>query len=162
MAHGNIYQPRRIDAALGNYFRPGNLAALRELALLWVADRVDEALAGVPGDATASTSHGRRASGSSSRSPGRPTATGSIRRAARMAAADAAATSSAVHVGRRTASRPTPRELLDRQRRLVEELGGVFREVVGEDVAQRCSIAPAPERHPDRARCQPPVALAAS
>ena len=28
---------------------PGNLAALRELALLWVADRVDDALAGVPG-----------------------------------------------------------------------------------------------------------------
>src|SRR6185312_8454309 len=28
-----------------NYFRPGNLSALRELALLWLADRVDEALA---------------------------------------------------------------------------------------------------------------------
>ena len=45
MAHGNIYPPERIDAALGNYFRPGNLGALRELALLWLADRVDEALA---------------------------------------------------------------------------------------------------------------------
>src|SRR3954447_12755584 len=44
MAHGNIYQAERIDAALGNYFRPGNLAALRELALLWLADRVDESL----------------------------------------------------------------------------------------------------------------------
>ena len=44
MAHGNIYKAERIDAALANYFRPGNLAALRELALLWVADRVDEAL----------------------------------------------------------------------------------------------------------------------
>ena len=43
-AHGNIYPAERIDAALGNYFRPGNLGALRELALLWVADRVDEAL----------------------------------------------------------------------------------------------------------------------
>ena len=45
MAHGNIYPPERVDAALGNYFRPGNLAALRELALLWVADRVEEGLA---------------------------------------------------------------------------------------------------------------------
>ena len=45
MAHGNIYPPERIDVALGNYFRPGNLGALRELALLWLADRVDEALA---------------------------------------------------------------------------------------------------------------------
>ena len=32
MAHGNIYPAERIDAALGNYFRPGNLGALRELA----------------------------------------------------------------------------------------------------------------------------------
>src|SRR5437667_2107544 len=30
MAHGNIYAPEKIDAALANYFRPGNLAALRE------------------------------------------------------------------------------------------------------------------------------------
>ena len=44
MAHGNIYGPDRVDAALANYFRPGNLAALRELALLWVADKVDESL----------------------------------------------------------------------------------------------------------------------
>src|SRR3954467_13604257 len=45
MAHGNIYPPERVDAALANYFRPGNLGALRELALLWVADRVEEGLA---------------------------------------------------------------------------------------------------------------------
>ena len=44
MAHGNIYPAERIDAALGNYFRPGNLGALRELALLWVAGRVEETL----------------------------------------------------------------------------------------------------------------------
>ncbi len=45
MAAGKIYPPERIDAALANYFRPGNLGALRELALSWTADRVDEALA---------------------------------------------------------------------------------------------------------------------
>jgi two-component system sensor histidine kinase KdpD len=44
LAHGNVYPADRIDAALGNYFRPGNLTALRELALLWVADQVDVAL----------------------------------------------------------------------------------------------------------------------
>src|SRR5205085_6287447 len=44
MAHGNIYRPEKVDAALANYFRPGNLAALRELALLWVADKVDDSL----------------------------------------------------------------------------------------------------------------------
>src|ERR1700744_3168411 len=45
MAHGNIYPAEKIDAALNNYFRPGNLTALRELALLWLADQVDIALA---------------------------------------------------------------------------------------------------------------------
>ena len=44
MAHGHIYPADRIDTALGNYFREGNLTALRELALLWVADRVEEGL----------------------------------------------------------------------------------------------------------------------
>ena len=41
MAHGNIYPPEKIDAALTNYFRAGNLSALLELALLWLADKVD-------------------------------------------------------------------------------------------------------------------------
>ena len=45
LSHGNVYAPARIDAALSNYFRPGNLTALRELALLWLADQVDTALA---------------------------------------------------------------------------------------------------------------------
>ncbi len=45
LAHGHVYSADKVDAALANYFRPGNLSALRELALLWVADRVDEALA---------------------------------------------------------------------------------------------------------------------
>ncbi|HEY9521840.1 MAG TPA: histidine kinase, partial [Thermopolyspora sp.] len=44
MAHGNVYPPEKVDAALSNYFREGNLTALRELALLWVADKVDEQL----------------------------------------------------------------------------------------------------------------------
>ena len=44
MAHGNIYAADKIDASLSNYFRPGNLTALRELALLWLADRVEDSL----------------------------------------------------------------------------------------------------------------------
>ena len=45
LSHGNVYTPERIDAALSNYFRRGNLTALREIALLWLADQVDTALA---------------------------------------------------------------------------------------------------------------------
>ena len=44
MAHGNVYAAEKVDAALSNYFRVGNLTALRELALLWLADQVDEGL----------------------------------------------------------------------------------------------------------------------
>ena len=45
LSHGNVYAPDKVDAALSNYFRRGNLTALRELALLWLADQVDAALA---------------------------------------------------------------------------------------------------------------------
>ena len=41
LSHGHVYAADKVDAALANYFRPGNLAALRELALLWMADKVD-------------------------------------------------------------------------------------------------------------------------
>ncbi len=44
LAHGNVFPASRIDSALADYFRPGNLGALRELALMWVADRVEETL----------------------------------------------------------------------------------------------------------------------
>lgn len=44
LSHGNVYGAAKIDAALSNYFRRGNLTALRELALLWLADQVDAAL----------------------------------------------------------------------------------------------------------------------
>jgi two-component system sensor histidine kinase KdpD len=41
MRRGDIYPLETIDRALGNFFRPGNLIALRELALRQVADTVD-------------------------------------------------------------------------------------------------------------------------
>ena len=46
LSAGTVYPTERIDAALSNYFRLGNLTALRELALLWLADEVDNALQG--------------------------------------------------------------------------------------------------------------------
>src|SRR6201992_487370 len=45
LSHGNVYAAEKVNAALSNYFRRGNLTALRELALLWLADQVDTALA---------------------------------------------------------------------------------------------------------------------
>ena len=44
MRRGDIYPLDRADRALGNFFRPGNLIALRELALQQVARAVDRSL----------------------------------------------------------------------------------------------------------------------
>ena len=106
MAHGNVYAPEKVDAALTNYFREGNLAALRELALLWVADQVDVALEDYR-TVTASPSLGRPASGSSSRSPVRPATEDLIRRAARIAQR-AHGELLGVHVRSRTMAWPDP------------------------------------------------------
>ena len=122
MAHGNIYPAERIDAALGNYFREGNLSALRELALLWVADRVDEALTdyrirhGIDrpvGDARAGRRRAhRRARRRPSGAPRRPDGDARKGRADRRPHPKRRRQARAI--GR--ASRPTPRAL-DRARR---------------------------------------------
>ncbi len=44
MRHGNIYPPERIDAALNNFFREGNLTALREIALRRTAEKTEAQL----------------------------------------------------------------------------------------------------------------------
>lgn len=44
MREGNIYAANKIEQALNNFFKTGNLIALRELALREVADDVDERL----------------------------------------------------------------------------------------------------------------------
>ena len=41
MKEGKVYFPQVAEQALGSFFRPGNLIALRELALRRTADRVD-------------------------------------------------------------------------------------------------------------------------
>jgi two-component system sensor histidine kinase KdpD len=38
MRHGNIYAKDKVDTALDNFFKPGNLAAMREIGLRLVAD----------------------------------------------------------------------------------------------------------------------------
>jgi two-component system sensor histidine kinase KdpD len=133
MAHGNIYRPDRIDAALSNYFRPGNLTALRELALLWVADRVDEYLTEYRSEHQVSAIWGSRERivvGLTGGPEGRTL----IRRAARLAEKGAGGEVMAVYVSRSDGlTAASPKELAD-QRTLVEGLGGTFHHVVGDDV----------------------------
>ncbi|MGX9888411.1 ATP-binding protein [Streptomyces sp. NPDC002276] len=135
MAHGNIYTPEKIDAALANYFRPGNLTALRQLALLWVADRVDEAL---------HTYRAEHAIGGVWETrervvvalTGGPEGDTLIRRAARIADRSAGGDLLAVHVARSDGlAAGVSHASLARQRRLVEDLGGSYHSVVGDGVA---------------------------
>ncbi|WP_042379264.1 DUF4118 domain-containing protein [Corynebacterium resistens] len=44
LARGEVYRQQQAETALNSYFRVGNLTALRELSLLWLADKVDEVL----------------------------------------------------------------------------------------------------------------------
>ena len=134
LARGDIYPAERIDAALGNFFRAGNLAALRELALLWIADRVEEGLAEYR------ARHGISDTWET-RERVLVALTGSadgerlVRRAARMAQrlnADLIA----VHVRPQTGLATQSAGLLEHQGRLVERLGGSYREVAGADVGE--------------------------
>ncbi|MFJ3757664.1 ATP-binding protein [Streptomyces sp. NPDC090080] len=133
MAHGNIYQSDKVDAALSNYFRPGNLTALRELALLWVADRVDAYLKQYRSEHRVSAIWGSRERivvGLTGGPEGRTL----IRRAARLAEKGAGGEVLAVYISRSDGlTSASPKELAV-QRTLVEDLGGTFHQVVGEDV----------------------------
>ncbi|MER5932759.1 sensor histidine kinase KdpD [Streptomyces sp. NPDC002054] len=133
MAHGNIYKPDRVDAALSNYFRPGNLTALRELALLWTADRVDEYLREYRGEHDIRTTWQARERivvGLTGGPEGRTL----IRRAARLAEKGAGGELLAVYISRSDGlSSASPKELAV-QRTLVEDLGGSFHHVIGDDV----------------------------
>ncbi|MET9220028.1 MULTISPECIES: sensor histidine kinase KdpD [unclassified Streptomyces] len=133
MAHGNIYAPDRVDAALSNYFRPGNLTALRELALLWTADRVDEYLQQYRADhriSAAWQARERIVVGLTGGPEGRTL----LRRAARMAAKGSGSEILAVHIVRSDGLVSGSAKELAVQRALVEDLGGSFHHVIGDDV----------------------------
>src|SRR6266702_1663570 len=132
MAHGNIYPPEKIDAALTNYFRPGNLTALRELALLWLADKVDEGLQRYR------AAHGIHGTWEARERvvvalTGGPEGDTLIRRAARIAARNTGADLLAVHVSRSDGLTGADPGNLARQRALAESLGGSYHQIVGED-----------------------------
>ncbi len=133
MVHGNVYAPEKIDAALGNYFRVGNLTALRELALLWLADKVDEQLDRYRTDHHIGTTWEARERVVVALTGG-PEGETLIRRAARVAARSKGADLMAVHVARSDGLADADPALLARQRILVESLGGTYHEVVGSDV----------------------------
>ena len=134
MAHGNIYMPEKVDAALDNFFRPGNLGALRELALLWMADKVDDALLQYREQHDISRPWETRERVAVALT-GAPGAANLIRRASRMAQR-LRAELIGIHVvaSDGLSSRTAPGLLDDVQ--LLKELGGRYIEVAGDDIAK--------------------------
>jgi two-component system sensor histidine kinase KdpD len=135
MAHGNIYSPEKIDAALANYFRVGNLTALRELALLWLADKVDKQLERYRADHGIAGTWEARERVVVALSGGREGDT-LIRRAARIAARTKGADLLAVHVTPSDGLAGANPANLARQRILAESLGSTYHQVVGDNIPQ--------------------------
>ncbi|KKF01353.1 sensor histidine kinase [Mycolicibacterium obuense] len=132
LSHGNVYAPERIDAALSNYFRRGNLTALRELALLWLADQVDAALAKYreENDITATWEARERVvvavtGGSESETL--------VRRAFRIASKSSAELM-VVHVVRGDGLSGVSASHMGKVRELTASLGATLHTVVGDDV----------------------------
>src|SRR6266852_2189831 len=135
MAHGNIYPPEKIDAALSNYFRVGNLAALRELALLWLADKVDEGLQQYRIEHKIKGAWEARERVVVALTGG-PEGKTLIRRAARIAARSAGGDLLAVHVTKSDGLTGADPAALASQRRLVESVGGTYHQVVGDNIPE--------------------------
>lgn len=134
LAHGNVYKPEKVDAALGNFFRAGNLTALRELALLWLADRVEEGLDKYR------TEHGIQDTWAARTRivvalTGGPEGDTLLRRGSLISGRNAGRALAAVHVVRGDGTIGARPDVVARLRQLTEDLGGSFHTVVGEDVA---------------------------
>jgi two-component system, OmpR family, sensor histidine kinase KdpD len=132
LAHGNVYPAHRVDAALANYFRPGNLTALRELALLWVADRVDETLRRYRAEQQITDTWEARERVVVAVTGGQESET-LIRRASRIAAR-AGGDLLALHILRGDGLAGVGPDAVARLRTFADDVGASFHAVVGDDV----------------------------
>lgn len=135
MAHGNIYTPQKVDAALSNYFREGNLTALRELALLWLADRVDEGLDHYRDQHEIQGTWATRERIVVAVTGG-PESSTLMRRAARIATRRAGGEWLALYVTRHDGLSGVSPDQLAALRAKTEELGGTFHAIVGDDASE--------------------------
>ena len=132
LAHGNVYAPERIDAALSNYFRRGNLTALRELALLWLADQVDAALEKYREENKITDTWEARERVVVAVTGG-PESETLVRRASRIASKSSAELM-VVHVVRGDGLSGVSAPQMGKVRELVVSLGATLHTVVGDDV----------------------------
>ncbi|MDF2570983.1 MAG: kdpD 3 [Sporomusa sp.] len=137
LKEGKVYVPGQVEQALKKFFRPGNINALRELALRFTASRVDQDMAEymrshqIAGPWPAAG----RVMVCVSASP----FSAQLIRAARRLAGGLHADLLAVHIenmGRRFPMGDKERDRVARNLRLAEELGGKTLTVVGKDLVQ--------------------------
>ena len=133
MAHGNVYAPEKVDAAMANYFQPRNLTALREMALLWLADQVEVALQRYRTDQHITDIWETRERVVVALTGG-PESETVLRRAARIAERTESAELFAVHVLRGDGLAGAPVGALAALRRLAEDVGASFHTVVADHV----------------------------
>ena len=119
MRHGNIYAPEKVDIALANFFRPRNLAAMRQIGLRLVADSMARSrqVVSAPEDVLVAVS-------------GSPASEELMRRGARLARRRGG-TCVVVSVQ----SDPDAAEGMERLRGLAVQLGCAFTVLGGRDVA---------------------------
>lgn len=134
MAHGNIYSADKVDAALSQFFREGNLTALRELALLWLADRVDE------GMERYRTQHEIDSTWAARERivvavTGGPESEVLLRRAARIVSRTGTGEWLALYVTRGDGLTHMDPARLHKLHSMTEDLGGTFHSVVGDNTA---------------------------
>ncbi|MCX4633446.1 DUF4118 domain-containing protein [Streptomyces sp. NBC_01443] len=135
MLHGEIYPSDRIEAALTHYFRVGNLTALRELALLWLADRVEEGLQRYRAEHGITTPWETRERIMVALTGG-PEGDTLIRRAARVTARIPGSELLALHVVPSDGLTHGDQAALDTQRALVESLGGSYHQTTGDGIPE--------------------------
>ena len=123
LTEGVVYPAARVDAALSNYFRLGNLTALRELALLWLADEVDSALQSYRAEKGIASKWEARERVVVALTGG-PEGETLLRRGARIAARSSGGQLFAVHVTATDGLAGADPSVLETQRALATTLGG--------------------------------------
>lgn len=147
MARGDIYPAEQAEAALAGWFRIGNVSALRELALLWLA-------AALAGDRHQRGGHRPERERVVVALTGGPDGEVLIRRAARLAARSGGDLL-AVHVPRPGTPTGAGQAELITQRQLVRLAGGTYHELRDDDIPPRYSSSPGPRTRPSWCWAQP-------
>jgi two-component system, OmpR family, sensor histidine kinase KdpD len=132
LAQGQVFPEEQVDAALSNYFRFANLAALRDLAQFWVDDSVPDPVTAFA--AARGISVPVRASVVMAGLAGSPADEWLIRYAAQLAGLSDARLQG-VHVRAIDNLDRPPAARIEKDRTLLGELGGTFLEVRADDVA---------------------------